>query len=167
MLSWTARSSGKSFPQTVRPEGRNGRQAGEEPPIKLAHAPGIVGDSSGREPQTTEPRFGKKPCPFELFQGSDFLVPFDERARQRPVERRPVAPRQENHRKVVDERAALRTLEVQERREVFADEENVVAKEVSMDEPARKRRVASGNACLLYTSPSPRDRTRSRMPSSA
>ena len=28
--------------------------------------------------------------------------------------------------------------------------------------------VASGaNACLLYTSPSPRDRTRSRMPSSA
>ena len=24
-----------------------------------------------------------------------------------------------------------------------------------------------GNACLLYTSPSPRDRTRSRMPSSA
>ena len=27
--------------------------------------------------------------------------------------------------------------------------------------------VASGMACLLYTSPSPRDRTRSRMPSSA
>ena len=26
---------------------------------------------------------------------------------------------------------------------------------------------ARGNACLLYTSPSPRDRTRSRMPSSA
>ena len=26
---------------------------------------------------------------------------------------------------------------------------------------------ASGGACLLYTSPSPRDRTRSRMPSSA
>ena len=26
---------------------------------------------------------------------------------------------------------------------------------------------ASGNTCLLYTSPSPRDRTRSRMPSSA
>ena len=25
----------------------------------------------------------------------------------------------------------------------------------------------SGNICLLYTSPSPRDRTRSRMPSSA
>ena len=27
--------------------------------------------------------------------------------------------------------------------------------------------AASGGACLLYTSPSPRDRTRSRMPSSA
>ena len=27
--------------------------------------------------------------------------------------------------------------------------------------------VGQGNACLLYTSPSPRDRTRSRMPSSA
>ena len=26
---------------------------------------------------------------------------------------------------------------------------------------------AAGNICLLYTSPSPRDRTRSRMPSSA
>ena len=28
-------------------------------------------------------------------------------------------------------------------------------------------RVARSKACLLYTSPSPRDRTRSRMPSSA
>ena len=27
--------------------------------------------------------------------------------------------------------------------------------------------IAYGNYCLLYTSPSPRDRTRSRMPSSA
>ena len=27
--------------------------------------------------------------------------------------------------------------------------------------------LAAGNVCLLYTSPSPRDRTRSRMPSSA
>jgi len=32
---------------------------------------------------------------------------------------------------------------------------------------AEKRRRALGTACLLYTSPSPRDRTRSRMPSSA
>ena len=28
-------------------------------------------------------------------------------------------------------------------------------------------RLTTGNGCLLYTSPSPRDRTRSRMPSSA
>ena len=27
--------------------------------------------------------------------------------------------------------------------------------------------IIAGNVCLLYTSPSPRDRTRSRMPSSA
>ena len=33
---------------------------------------------------------------------------------------------------------------------------------------ARQINVAvTGDACLLYTSPSPRDRTRSRMPSSA
>ena len=30
-----------------------------------------------------------------------------------------------------------------------------------------KRRSAQAKSCLLYTSPSPRDRTRSRMPSSA
>ena len=29
------------------------------------------------------------------------------------------------------------------------------------------RAIATPSACLLYTSPSPRDRTRSRMPSSA
>ena len=29
------------------------------------------------------------------------------------------------------------------------------------------KRTKEGKACLLYTSPSPRDRTRSRMPSSA
>ena len=35
-------------------------------------------------------------------------------------------------------------------------------------EAYRKRRMAAGEkSCLLYTSPSPRDRTRSRMPSSA
>ena len=31
----------------------------------------------------------------------------------------------------------------------------------------REMSVTDPNACLLYTSPSPRDRTRSRMPSSA
>ena len=30
-----------------------------------------------------------------------------------------------------------------------------------------RSRIGQGRACLLYTSPSPRDRTRSRMPSSA
>ena len=33
--------------------------------------------------------------------------------------------------------------------------------------PAYAKIVYNNNACLLYTSPSPRDRTRSRMPSSA
>ena len=32
---------------------------------------------------------------------------------------------------------------------------------------SRQSKDAEGNICLLYTSPSPRDRTRSRMPSSA
>ena len=38
------------------------------------------------------------------------------------------------------------------------------AMEFKLDEPLRKGNLYS---CLLYTSPSPRDRTRSRMPSSA
>ena len=33
--------------------------------------------------------------------------------------------------------------------------------------PDQHRQTTLGNDCLLYTSPSPRDRTRSRMPSSA
>ena len=33
--------------------------------------------------------------------------------------------------------------------------------------PGENRKVADCLGCLLYTSPSPRDRTRSRMPSSA
>ena len=32
---------------------------------------------------------------------------------------------------------------------------------------AKAAKAITGNDCLLYTSPSPRDRTRSRMPSSA
>ena len=35
------------------------------------------------------------------------------------------------------------------------------------DEVEPRREFIETNACLLYTSPSPRDRTRSRMPSSA
>ena len=39
--------------------------------------------------------------------------------------------------------------------------------EIEMGEPCAKNRESKLWACLLYTSPSPRDRTRSRMPSSA
>ena len=39
-----------------------------------------------------------------------------------------------------------------------------IARAMRVDKPARQ---VDGQACLLYTSPSPRDRTRSRMPSSA
>ena len=38
---------------------------------------------------------------------------------------------------------------------------------VLLDEPTFPGCVVSCRVCLLYTSPSPRDRTRSRMPSSA
>eukprot|EP00656_Telonema_subtile_P041632 TRINITY_DN4685_c0_g1_i1.p1 TRINITY_DN4685_c0_g1~~TRINITY_DN4685_c0_g1_i1.p1 ORF type:complete len:483 (-),score=109.40 TRINITY_DN4685_c0_g1_i1:45-1493(-) len=38
---------------------------------------------------------------------------------------------------------------------------------VAMSMPGASVRLRSGESCLLYTSPSPRDRTRSRMPSSA
>ena len=33
--------------------------------------------------------------------------------------------------------------------------------------PAGRRKLAAANNCLLYTSPSPRDKRQSRMPSSA
>ena len=39
--------------------------------------------------------------------------------------------------------------------------------ELDLDNPGRKRTGSCWGSCLLYTSPSPRDRTRSRMPSSA
>ena len=37
----------------------------------------------------------------------------------------------------------------------------------TLNEAAPKKAILASNTCLLYTSPSPRDRTRSRMPSSA
>ena len=47
-------------------------------------------------------------------------------------------------------------------------EKGIVTAEQLADAIARlKAAVAQDKACLLYTSPSPRDRTRSRMPSSA
>ena len=42
-----------------------------------------------------------------------------------------------------------------------------IARLVGGDEPKKQLREIASNTCLLYTSPSPRDRTRSRMPSSA
>ena len=44
---------------------------------------------------------------------------------------------------------------------VFSDTPGIIY------EPGYKMQQAMNNSCLLYTSPSPRDRTRSRMPSSA
>ena len=40
-------------------------------------------------------------------------------------------------------------------------------KEIEVTTMSRPRRGRKPGSCLLYTSPSPRDRTRSRMPSSA
>ena len=67
------------------------------------------------------------------------------------------------HRHIDDvDRPELRQL----KRQGFSDMR--IAKLCGVDESAvRERRHALGLSCLLYTSPSPRDRTRSRMPSSA
>ena len=50
-----------------------------------------------------------------------------------------------------------------------AGDVNVVAKaiDVEVNVDWKKFTTLYGDTCLLYTSPSPRDRTRSRMPSSA
>ena len=42
-----------------------------------------------------------------------------------------------------------------------------IGKKVAISRMLRKRAVAMGRGCLLYTSPSPRDKRQSRMPSSA
>ena len=41
------------------------------------------------------------------------------------------------------------------------------SKPASPEEALKKLKLADGLACLLYTSPSPRDKRQSRMPSSA
>src|SRR5664280_1635463 len=46
------------------------------------------------------------------------------------------------------------------------DPRNLGFGKAKREEPAAMRAISKNN-CLLYTSPSPRDRTRSRMPSSA
>ena len=51
------------------------------------------------------------------------------------------------------------------RREVAGRECTATVDPVNLD--ADYRHIAEISPCLLYTSPSPRDRTRSRMPSSA
>ena len=45
--------------------------------------------------------------------------------------------------------------------------DNVQFQELSITSWKDQKGVDISNGCLLYTSPSPRDRTRSRMPSSA
>ena len=49
------------------------------------------------------------------------------------------------------------------------EEKKITASKIEKDELYlySLRKMADNNICLLYTSPSPRDRTRSRMPSSA
>ena len=56
-------------------------------------------------------------------------------------------------------------------REYFSQAGNVVSATIIMDRMTGRSKgfgfVEMSTDCLLYTSPSPRDRTRSRMPSSA
>ena len=47
------------------------------------------------------------------------------------------------------------------------EDEEVVDRERLLDDVRAEELERVHGACLLYTSPSPRDRTRSRMPSSA
>ena len=49
--------------------------------------------------------------------------------------------------------------------DVIVEGENLYGDGVNV--AARLEALSQPNGCLLYTSPSPRDRTRSRMPSSA
>ena len=51
----------------------------------------------------------------------------------------------------------------------FGEEEPTIEPELELDETMNSLTAPRGQVytCLLYTSPSPRDRTRSRMPSSA
>ena len=49
----------------------------------------------------------------------------------------------------------------------FIDKELLFMNEDAQNIPISSINLENLNSCLLYTSPSPRDRTRSRMPSSA
>mgnify|MGYP003376498216 CR=1 FL=1 len=45
--------------------------------------------------------------------------------------------------------------------------DNILEMQANLDEKGLPIKTTQAEICLLYTSPSPRDRTRSRMPSSA
>ena len=72
------------------------------------------------------------------------------------------------------QRAALRAGDVKDVLRAFADRHDLGGVDVNLfgekhpaDLGQQAGSVAGNDLCLLYTSPSPRDRTRSRMPSSA
>ena len=58
-------------------------------------------------------------------------------------------------------------VEVEQAIKVSSSTEKVVEEKVDIASLMAMGDIALGENCLLYTSPSPRDRTRSRMPSSA
>ena len=67
-------------------------------------------------------------------------------------------------------RAAVKfTEQLQKFNEIEADKKETSSKGLNIKESISKEPLAKGNSnpCLLYTSPSPRDRQKSRMPSSA
>ena len=51
--------------------------------------------------------------------------------------------------------------------EIFVDQEDIILKKYSPIESIEEAAIKYVEGCLLYTSPSPRDRQKSRMPSSA
>ena len=73
-----------------------------------------------------------------------------------------------------EQRTKLRAIEDNQRAAMRAmDDQRIAAKRKHQDAlravltPEQFQMMQARKACLLYTSPSPRDRTRSRMPSSA
>ena len=58
-------------------------------------------------------------------------------------------------------------LQVQKLNDFYKDLRERLEHSVLSKDQLKATRKAQAKACLLYTSPSPRDRTRSRMPSSA
>ena len=69
----------------------------------------------------------------------------------------------------MDKILTLRSLRVDKEYlvELITDFQNVVFRTQGIERYCESEIFATIGSCLLYTSPSPRDRTRSRMPSSA